>query len=505
MPPSSVLCAPGDGGLHDDREAELLGGGDGLVGVGGEPLGHERQAVGEQELARLGRRRARRRRRRASARSTTRSAASRSMPSSAGTVPCGWRSHSARCGQRARARAPPTPGREGGDVRRLAAQRAPGCRSRSARRRAPACRLAASRGRGVDRLRDLVGGRGHGRARRGRSTASTCGSAEHERQRRRVGRGGRAAEHVDRVRDARLRRQELRASAARGLVAELAAARARQPRTRRRRGCRARRRSSAPRRGGPSARAGCESSAATSTSSSSEAGADDAGLVEERVDRRLRAGERGRVRARRPLAGRASCRSSARGSACVRATRRASRPKRRGLPNDSTYISTSVGRVVVLPPLEQVVGRDVGLVADRDERREAEPARLGRLEQREAERAALRGEADVAGRGRAGGEGRVQARPGDGDAEAVRARSAARRARARARAAAPGARRPRCRSRRSPAEMTTSARTPLRSACSAASSTARAGQRDHGEVDRVGDLLDRARSRARRRPARRRG
>ena len=40
--------------------------------------------------------------------------------------------------------------------------------------------------------------------------------------------------------------------------------------------------------------------------------------------------------------------------------------------------------------------------------------------------------------------------------------------------------------------MTTSARTPLRSACSAASSTARGGQRDDGQVDRVGDLLDRA-------------
>ena len=38
-----------------------------------------------------------------------------------------------------------------------------------------------------------------------------------------------------------------------------------------------------------------------------------------------------------------------------------------------------VGLRVVLPPLEQVVRRDVGLVADRDERREAEPARARRF------------------------------------------------------------------------------------------------------------------------------
>ena len=41
--------------LDDDREAELLGCGDGLVGIGGEALGDEREAVGEQELARVGR------------------------------------------------------------------------------------------------------------------------------------------------------------------------------------------------------------------------------------------------------------------------------------------------------------------------------------------------------------------------------------------------------------------------------------------------------------------
>ena len=39
--------------------------------------------------------------------------------------------------------------------------------------------------------------------------------------------------------------------------------------------------------------------------------------------------------------------------------------------------------------------------------------------------------------------------------------------------------------------MTQSARTPLRSASSAAGEHALAGHADHDEVDRVGDLLDR--------------
>ena len=78
--------------------------------------------------------------------------------------------------------------------------------------------------------------------------------------------------------------------------------------------------------------------------------------------------------------------------------------------------------VVLLPALEQVVRRDVGLVADRDERREAEAA-LGRLlEQREPERAALRREADVARAGAArGAKVAFSAGAADGDAEAVRA------------------------------------------------------------------------------------
>ena len=48
------------------------------------------------------------------------------------------------------------------------------------------------------------------------------------------------------------------------------------------------------------------------------------------------------------------------------------------------------GRRVVFPVLEQIVARDVGLVADADEGREADAAVGGQRENRQAERAALR-------------------------------------------------------------------------------------------------------------------
>ena len=165
---------------------------------------------------------------------------------------------------------------------------------------------------------------------------------------------------------------------------------------------------------------GCEeSSVATSISSSSDAGPRDAGLVEERLDARLRAGERSRVGAGGALAGR--------GRPALQREDRLAAGDAAGEPAEAARVAERLdveqhdaGRLVVLPPLEQVVRGDVGLVPDRDERREPEPARVGRLEQREAERAGLGGEADVAARRRAGGEGRVQPRAGDRDPEAVR-------------------------------------------------------------------------------------
>ena len=148
-------------------------------------------------------------------------------------------------------------------------------------------------------------------------------------------------------------------------------------------------------------------------------GADHAGLVEERVDSGLGARQRRCVRTGRLLPGRSRP-----------ALQREDRLRAGNAPGEAAEAARiaegldvhqhHIRAVVVLPPLEQVVRRDVGLVADRDEPRQAEAARLGRLEEREAERAALGGEADVAGRSRAGGEGGVQTRPGYRDAEAVR-------------------------------------------------------------------------------------
>src|SRR5581483_5356602 len=79
-----------------------------------------------------------------------------------------------------------------------------------------------------------------------------------------------------------------------------------------------------------------------------------------------------------------------------------------------------VGAFVLLPPLEQVVRGDVGLVPDGDERREAEIS-LGRLlEQSETEGARLRRHGDSPGRECPWREGRVQPDRRRCDAEAVR-------------------------------------------------------------------------------------
>jgi len=102
-------------------------------------------------------------------------------------------------------------------------------------------------------------------------------------------------------------------------------------------------------------------------------------LVEEGVHRGLRAGERGRVRARR-------ARARARGPALHRqdrlspgdALRHAREPPR--VPEGLEIEDHDPGLRVVLPVLEQVVGGDVGLVADRDERGEPEVAALGLLQ-----------------------------------------------------------------------------------------------------------------------------
>ena len=104
-PPTSVLWAPGERGLHDDRETELAS------GRRRPPRRCLRSARGRAEcrtpeaaLASPPARATRRRRARAQPRRCA-CAAWRSMPSSVGTVPCGRRSQSARSAARPSARA----------------------------------------------------------------------------------------------------------------------------------------------------------------------------------------------------------------------------------------------------------------------------------------------------------------------------------------------------------------------------------------------------------------
>ena len=187
----------------------------------------------------------------------------------------------------------------------------------------------------------------------------------------------------------------------------------------------------------------------------------------------------------------------------VRATRRARRPKRRGLPNDSTYMSTtSVASSSSHHSRRSLVETSALLPIDTNADR-PRPRDCGRLEQSQAERAALRGETDVAGRRRARGEGRVEARPGDRDAEAV------------------GPDQPRAVG----ADEGQQLLLPLQPFAAGLGETrgdhdegthalaqrllrrpedGRAGKCDHREIDRVRDLFDRAVTRARPPPARRR-
>ena len=99
---------------------------------------------------------------------------------------------------------------------------------------------------------------------------------------------------------------------------------------------------------------------------------------------------RARRRRRRSAARPAVWLPAARDPACVRPaftttigllrpTRRASRAKRRGLPNDSRYSRITRGAGIALPVLEQVVAGHVGLVAEADERRHARRCAAGEL------------------------------------------------------------------------------------------------------------------------------
>src|SRR6185436_7436471 len=67
-----------------------------------------------------------------------------------------------------------------------------------------------------------------------------------------------------------------------------------------------------------------------------------------------------------------------------------------------------VGPRVLRPVLDEIVARNVRLVADRDERRDAEVELGGVVEESESQSSALRGERHLAFRGIDRTEGRVQ-------------------------------------------------------------------------------------------------
>ena len=211
--------------------------------------------------------------------------------------------------------------------------------------------------------------------------------------------------------------------------------------------------------------------------------------MEQRLDGLLGAGERGRVRA---------------GGARARGRRPALHREDRLLAGDAAGDLAEAARVaerlevehdqlralVLLPVLEQVVGRHVRLVADRDERREAEAPLRRLLEQREPERAALRREPIGPGGARAA----RRSRSATGRRRRCRGswgRRDGRRARARARAAAPAARGLPRRSPRSPPRSRRARGSRPSSADHARSPAPGARQADHGEVDLLGQLLDR--------------
>ena len=115
---------------------------------------------------------------------------------------------------------------------------------------------------------------------------------------------------------------------------------------------------------------------------------------------------------------RASCRPSARGSAC--AARACARYGERSRVAERLEVEhDELGRVVVLPPLEQVVRRDVRLVADRDEGGDAEAAASARSSTRARVPRSGRRRRSCR-RGSCAGERRVEVDRCGGDAEAVR-------------------------------------------------------------------------------------
>ncbi len=264
-------------------------------------------------------------------------------------------------------------------------------------------------------MRDLVATRSH----RGDEEDDECVEtriAEQERYDLRVMRRGCRAEHVDRVGDARLGRQELaqrrlRLGRRRGKLepARLACVRA------------------------ENAQAACIREHTDPTTVRQwlrckqrrhveklleRLRPQHSGLTKQRIDGGIRPRQRSgvrtrgtRARTRRPAL---QCEDRLRAGDAPSDTRELARIAER-LEIEQDEIRAVVG----LPPFQEVVRRNVRLVADRDEGREPESASRSGLEHREAERAALGREADVPGRNRPGGKGRVQAHGGRRDPETI--------------------------------------------------------------------------------------
>ncbi len=151
-------------------------------------------------------------------------------------------------------------------------------------------------------------------------------------------------------------------------------------------------------------------------------GADHTGLVEQRVDGHVGGGQqRPGVRRGGPRPGGRSPTLHGQNRLLARHPRRQPRELAR-VAERLEVQQRDVGARVLLPELEEVVARQVGLVPDRDERRQAESEPPGRLDDRDAEPAALRQEADLPRHRRVRREGGVQmhVRVGVEDPEAVR-------------------------------------------------------------------------------------
>ena len=165
-------------------------------------------------------------------------------------------------------------------------------------------------------------------------------------------------------------------------------------------------------------------------------------LVEERIDGDVRAREGGGVRACGPRAGRGRARLQREDR--FAASDAARDPREGARVSERLEVEQRRGRWRRRPPTTRAGRSRRRRPCSRSTTNAEKPSvALGRLlEQRESERAALRGEADPARRQRARREGRVQAARRAPRSRDSSGRRAARRGRGRARAAAPGARAP---------------------------------------------------------------